>query len=134
MVVVRALALHLERMGALAQLQALGGFEIAALVGAYIGAAQAGIPVLVDGFITTAAAMVAVRINPGVRDWLLFSHCSQEHGHASLLRAMHADPLLDIGMRLGEASGAAVCVPLLRMACALHNSMATFTQAGVSTA
>ncbi|GAB3378633.1 nicotinate-nucleotide--dimethylbenzimidazole phosphoribosyltransferase [Lysobacter fragariae] len=133
-VIERALELHRERKGALAQLQALGGFEIAALVGAYVAAAQAGLPVLVDGFITTAAAMAAVRINPGVRDWLLFSHCSQEHGHASLLRSLHADPLLDIGMRLGEGSGAAVCLPLLRMACALHNSMATFAQAGVSTA
>jgi len=132
-VIERALARHAAPQAPLAQLRCLGGFEIAALAGAYVAAAQAGLPVLVDGFITTAAALVAVRINPGVRDWLLFSHCSHEHGHAGLLQALDAAPLLDIGMRLGEASGAAVCVPLLRMACALHNGMATFAQAGVST-
>jgi len=132
-VIERALALHAAQQEPQAQLRCLGGFEIAALTGAYVAAAQAGLPVLVDGFITTAAALAAVRINPGVRDWLLFSHCSHEHGHAGLLQALDAAPLLDIGMRLGEASGAAVCVPLLRMACALHNGMATFAQAGVST-
>ncbi|HEV8695715.1 MAG TPA: nicotinate-nucleotide--dimethylbenzimidazole phosphoribosyltransferase [Lysobacter sp.] len=132
-VIVRALARHREHQDPLMQLRCLGGFEIAALAGAYVAAAQSGMPVLVDGFITTAAALAAVRINPAVRDWLLFSHCSQEHGHTSLLRALQAEPLLDIGMRLGEASGAAVTVPLLRLACALHNNMATFAQAGVST-
>lgn len=132
-VIERALVLHGTQQTPFAQLRCLGGFEIAALAGAYIAAAQAGLPVLVDGFITTAAALAAVRINPEVREWLLFSHCSQEHGHASLLQALDASTLLDIGMRLGEASGAAVCVPLLRLACALHNDMATFAQAGVST-
>ena len=132
-VIARALALHVTQREPLEQLRCLGGFEIAALAGAYVAAAQAGLPVLVDGFITTAAALAAVRINPGVRDWLLFSHCSHEHGHAGLLRALDAAPLLDLGMRLGEASGAATCVPLLRLACALHNGMATFAQAGVST-
>lgn len=132
-VIERALALHRESRDPLAQLRCLGGFEIAALTGAYIAAAQARMPVLVDGFITTAAALAAVRIQPGVRDWLLFSHCSHEQGHGSLLRALEAQPLLDIGMRLGEASGAAVATPLLRLACALHNQMATFAQAGVST-
>lgn len=132
-VIERALKLHREYQDPITLLRCLGGFEIAALAGAYVAAAQCGLPVLVDGFITTAAALAAVRINPGVRDWLLFSHCSQEHGHASLLRALQAEPLLDIGMRLGEASGAAVTVPLLRLACALHNNMATFAQAGVST-
>jgi len=134
MVIERALALHADRKDAREQLRCLGGFEIAALSGAYIAAAQAGLPVLVDGFISTVAALAAVRINPGVRDWLLFAHASHEHGHASVLRALHAEPLLDLGMRLGEASGAAMAVPLLRMACSLHNEMATFAQAGVSTA
>ncbi|RXE12929.1 nicotinate-nucleotide--dimethylbenzimidazole phosphoribosyltransferase, partial [Xanthomonas perforans] len=118
----------------LERLRRLGGFEIAALVGAYIAAAQAGIPVLVDGFITTAAALVATRLNPGVREWLLFGHRSQERGHAALLRAMDAEPLLQLDLRLGEASGAAVAIPLLRSACALHNGMATFAEAGVSDA
>jgi nicotinate-nucleotide--dimethylbenzimidazole phosphoribosyltransferase len=131
-VIERALARHADAGSPLEQLCCLGGFEIAALIGAYVAAAQAGMPVLVDGFIATTAALAAVRINPGVRDWLLFSHCSAEVGHTALLRALDARPLLDLGMRLGEASGAAVALPLLRLACALHNGMATFAEAGVS--
>ncbi|MGC1550741.1 MAG: nicotinate-nucleotide--dimethylbenzimidazole phosphoribosyltransferase [Rhodanobacter sp.] len=133
-VIARALAKHAGATDALEQLRCLGGFEIAALVGAYIACAQAGLPVLVDGFITTAAALAAVRIHPDVREWLLFAHRSHERGHARLLDALVAEPLLDLGLRLGEASGAATAVPLLRLACALHNGMATFAQAGVSTA
>ncbi|MFE0502102.1 nicotinate-nucleotide--dimethylbenzimidazole phosphoribosyltransferase [Lysobacter soli] len=133
-VVRRALARHANADGALDCLQRLGGFEIAALTGAYIVAAQARLPVLVDGFITTAAALTAARLNEGVREWLCFSHRSHERGHQRLLDALHAQPLLDLDMRLGEASGAAVAVPLLRMACALHREMATFEQAGVSRA
>ncbi|RDS85251.1 nicotinate-nucleotide--dimethylbenzimidazole phosphoribosyltransferase [Dyella psychrodurans] len=133
-VIERALARHADARGALEQLRCLGGFEIAALVGAFVAAAQTGIPVLVDGFITTTAALVAVHIQPDVHRWLLFAHRSKEHGHARLLRALEADPVLDLGLRLGEASGAATAVPLLRLACALHNGMATFAQAGVSTA
>jgi nicotinate-nucleotide--dimethylbenzimidazole phosphoribosyltransferase len=116
----------------LAALCALGGFEIAALAGAYIACAQAGLPALVDGFITTAAALVACHLNPGARDWLLFSHRSAEPGHARLLDALDARPLLELDMRLGEGSGAAVALPLLRLACALHGGMATFAEAGVS--
>jgi len=128
----RALALHATANTALEQLRCLGGFEIAALVGAYVAAAQAGTPVLVDGFISTTAALAAVTIQPEVHPWLLFSHRSKEHGHARLLMALQAEPLIDLGLRLGEASGAAIAVPLLRLACALHNGMATFEQAGVS--
>ena len=128
----RALAQHAAATTALEQLRCLGGFEIAALVGAYVTAAQAGIPVLVDGFISTTAALTAVMIQPDVRPWLLFSHRSKEHGHAKLLLTLQAEPLIDLGLRLGEASGAAIAVPLLRLACALHNGMATFEQAGVS--
>ncbi|GGA33139.1 nicotinate-nucleotide--dimethylbenzimidazole phosphoribosyltransferase [Dyella nitratireducens] len=128
----RALELHATANNALEQLRCLGGFEIAALVGAYVAASQAGIPLLVDGFISTTAALAAVTIQPEVRAWLLFSHRSKEHGHARVLRALQAEPLIDLGMRLGEASGAATAVPLLRLACALHNGMATFEQAGVS--
>jgi len=133
-VIERALALHAGAHTVREHLRRLGGFEIAALCGAYIAAAQAGLPVLVDGFIATAAALAAKRINGGVRDWLLFAHRSQERGHARLLAALAADPLLDLGLRLGEASGAATALPLLRLACTLHNDMATFAQAGVSTA
>lgn len=130
----RALAQHATAKTAIEQLRCLGGFELAALVGAYVAAAQAGLPVLVDGFISTAAALTAASIQPDVRPWLLFSHRSKEHGHARLLMALNAEPLVDLGLRLGEASGAATAVPLLRLACALHNGMATFEQAGVSTA
>ncbi|MBI5329818.1 MAG: nicotinate-nucleotide--dimethylbenzimidazole phosphoribosyltransferase [Betaproteobacteria bacterium] len=115
-------------------LRCLGGFEIAALAGAYIACAQAGLPALVDGFITTAAALAACRIHPGVRDWLLFSHAGSEPGHARLLAALEAKPLLQLDLRLGEGSGAAVALPLLRLACALHKGMATFAEANISNA
>lgn len=110
----------------------VGGLEIAALAGAYIRCAQRGIPVLVDGFICTAAALVALALNPTIRPWLLFSHCSAERGHRRLIEALDARPLLDLDLRLGEGSGAAAAVPLLRLACALHNHMASFESAGVS--
>jgi nicotinate-nucleotide--dimethylbenzimidazole phosphoribosyltransferase len=90
--------------------------------------------VLVDGFITTVAALAAVRINPACRAWMFFGHRSREQGHTRVLSALDADPLLDLGLRLGEASGAATAVPLLRLACDLHAGMATFAQAGVSNA
>ncbi len=132
-VVERALALHKGAMTSpLAVLRCVGGFEIAALCGAYLAAAQRGLPVLVDGFIATAAALVAVRHNPAVADWLIYSHASAEPGHALLVEALGAEPLLNLGMRLGEGSGAAVALPLLRSACALHGQMATFAEAGVS--
>ncbi|MDD4881580.1 MAG: nicotinate-nucleotide--dimethylbenzimidazole phosphoribosyltransferase [Gallionellaceae bacterium] len=128
----RALVLHADAEAPLEALRCLGGYELAALAGAYIACARAGLPVLVDGFIATAAALAATRLNPGVRDWLMFGHGSAEPGHARLLAALAARPLLDLGMRLGEGSGAAVAVSLLRSACALHNGMATFAEAGVS--
>jgi nicotinate-nucleotide--dimethylbenzimidazole phosphoribosyltransferase len=110
----------------------LGGLEIAAMAGAYVRAAQLGIPALVDGFIATSAALLAVQLNPAVRDWLLFSHGSAEPGHCQLLAALQAEPLLQLGMRLGEGSGAATALPLLRLALALHREMATFAEAEVS--
>ncbi|ODS23915.1 nicotinate-nucleotide--dimethylbenzimidazole phosphoribosyltransferase [Candidatus Endobugula sertula] len=113
-------------------LRCLGGFEIAGLVGSYIACAQKGIPILVDGFIATAAALLAVKLNSGVRDWLLFSHYSAEPGHRKALEYLQAEPLLDLGLRLGEGSGAAVAVSLIQSALLLHNTMATFTEAGVS--
>ena len=133
-VVERALAMHRDAASPLQWLRRVGGFEIAALAGAYVAAAQVGLPVLVDGFIATAAALAAVRVQPGARAWMLFAHRSHERGHACLLEALAAEPLLDLGLRLGEASGAALAVPLLRLACALHGGMATFAEAGVSEA
>jgi nicotinate-nucleotide--dimethylbenzimidazole phosphoribosyltransferase len=113
-------------------LQHLSGFEIAALCGAYVRCAQLGLPVLVDGFIAGVAALVAVRVQPAVADWLFYGHNSAEPGHRLVMQALAASPLLHLGMRLGEGSGAAVAVPLLRLACALHNGMETFAEAGVS--
>ncbi len=132
-VIQRALDMHAGHIHSpLEALRRVGGFEIAALTGAYLACAQMGLPVLVDGFITSVAALAAVRLCPGVGGWLLFSHTSAEPGHRAVLDALGARPLLDLGMRLGEGSGAAVAVPLLRMACALHNDMATFSEAQVS--
>jgi nicotinate-nucleotide--dimethylbenzimidazole phosphoribosyltransferase len=134
-VIQRALDLHNGHMDSpIAALRRVGGFEIAALAGAYIACAQMGIPVLVDGFISGSAALAAVRLRPGVENWLLFAHASAEPGHRLILEALDAQPLLSLGMRLGEGSGAATAVPLLRMACALHNEMATFAEAAVSEA
>jgi nicotinate-nucleotide--dimethylbenzimidazole phosphoribosyltransferase len=124
--------LQLADLSAEQILQELGGFEIAAITGAYIRCAQLGIPALVDGFITTAAALAACKMNPQVHDWLLFSHQSEEQGHKFMLAELGAEPLLNLGMRLGEGSGAATALPLLRQACALHNGMATFAEASVS--
>lgn len=128
----RALLRHADARTPLEILRAFAGFEVAALCGAFIAAAQAGVPVLVDGFIASAAALCAVHLNAEVRPWLLFAHRSEELGHQRLLQVLDAQPLLDLGLRLGEASGAAVAVPVLRMACALHAQMATFAEAGVS--
>ncbi|MCK5872687.1 MAG: nicotinate-nucleotide--dimethylbenzimidazole phosphoribosyltransferase [Methylococcales bacterium] len=113
-------------------LQHLGGFEIVALVGAYLFAAQNQLPVLVDGFIATTAALIAARLNPQVTPWFFYGHQSQEKGHLLILTALNAKPLLNLSMRLGEASGALVAVPLLKMACKLHNEMATFEQADIN--
>jgi nicotinate-nucleotide--dimethylbenzimidazole phosphoribosyltransferase len=132
-VIARALELHRPHLAdPLEGLRRLGGFEIAAMTGAYIACAQIGVPALVDGFIAGVAALTAVRLCPGVGDWLLYGHRSAEPGHALVLAALGAEPMLDLGMRLGEGSGAAVAVPLLRLACALYNRMATFAEAGVS--
>jgi len=131
-VVERALSRHGDSKDPLTVLASLGGFELAGLVGSIMGSAARGIPVLVDGFIVSAAALIAVHQQPGVRDWLLFAHRSAEPGHNAVLEALEASPLLDLGMRLGEGSGAAVAVSLLRSACALHNHMASFEDANIS--
>ena len=117
---------------ALEALRRVGGFEIAALVGALLRCAQRGLPVLVDGFIVSVAALVAQRICPEVADWCFYGHQSAEPGHRHVLDACGAQPLLALDMRLGEGTGAAAAVPLLRMACDLHAGMATFDEAGVA--
>ena len=101
-----------------------GGFEIAMMAGALLAAAKAGVPVLVDGFIATAAALLAVRLSPNARDYCLFAHASAEAGHRLMLEALAARPLLELDMRLGEGTGALLSVPLLRAACALLSEVA----------
>lgn len=115
-------------------LSELGGFEIVALTGFYIRAAQRGMTILVDGFISSVAAIAACKINANVRAWMLFSHSSAEPGHPLVLDYLNADPLLTLQMCLGEGSGAAVAFGLLRSACVLQNEMATFEEAGVTDA
>ena len=128
-----ALALHQPALTSpLAILRHVGGFEIAALAGAYIASAQSGLPVLVDGFIASSAALLALRIRPDVADWLFFGHASAEPGYVHLMQALNARPLLNLGLRLGEGSGAAAALPILRLAAALHGQMATFAEAGVA--
>ncbi|MEY9183663.1 nicotinate-nucleotide--dimethylbenzimidazole phosphoribosyltransferase [Bradyrhizobium sp. USDA 326] len=110
---------------------AVGGLEIAAISGAIIAAAQARIPVLIDGFIVSVAALAAARLNPSCQPFQLAAHQSAEQGHRLVLRALNVQPLISLDLRLGEGSGAAIALPLVRSACALHNGMATFTQANV---
>ncbi|MDP3846751.1 MAG: nicotinate-nucleotide--dimethylbenzimidazole phosphoribosyltransferase [Pseudomonas sp.] len=132
-VIERALALHGVALAEpFEALRRVGGFELAALTGAYLSCAQSGIPALVDGFICTAAALCAQRLNPVCAPWLLFAHAGAEPGHAALLASLNARPLLDLGLRLGEGSGAALALPLIKLACELHAGMATFQQAAVT--
>jgi nicotinate-nucleotide--dimethylbenzimidazole phosphoribosyltransferase len=113
-------------------LSALGGFEIAAMAGVCLGGAAARVPVVVDGFIATAAAAAAEKIKRGLCDYLFFSHRSAERGHALVLEALRARPILDLEMRLGEGTGAAIAMNVIGAALALFREMATFASAGVS--
>lgn len=110
----------------------VGGFEIGGLAGVMMGAASKNIPVMVDGFISTAAAMIAVTIAPTCKDYLIFAHHSKENGHALMLEWLNVKPLLDLDMRLGEGTGAALGISLAEAACKILNEMATFGEAGVS--
>ncbi|MCH8551161.1 MAG: nicotinate-nucleotide--dimethylbenzimidazole phosphoribosyltransferase [Natronospirillum sp.] len=132
-VIEQALALHGSELDdPLGCLRCVGGFEIAMMTGAYLRAAARGKLILVDGFIATAAWAVAEALQPAIRDYSLFAHCSNERGHASALEVLGVEPLLNLGMRLGEGTGAVTALPLVRMAAALFNDMATFDSAGVS--
>jgi nicotinate-nucleotide--dimethylbenzimidazole phosphoribosyltransferase len=113
-------------------LAAIGGLEIAAMTGVCLGAAAARVPVVVDGFIATAAAAAAEKIRRGVREHLIFSHRSAEGGHALALQAMDVRAMLDLDMRLGEGTGAAIAMSVIESALALFHEMATFESAGVS--
>ncbi|MGB9639828.1 MAG: nicotinate-nucleotide--dimethylbenzimidazole phosphoribosyltransferase [Anaerolineales bacterium] len=113
-------------------LSKLGGFEIAGLVGVILGGASMRVPVVLDGFITGAAAMVAVTLQPRVRHFLIASHCSKEQGHPKMLEWLSLNPLLDLDLRLGEGSGAVLGLFILDAACKILSEMATFSEAGVS--
>jgi nicotinate-nucleotide--dimethylbenzimidazole phosphoribosyltransferase len=117
---------------ALGVLAAVGGYEIAMMVGAMIGAASARAVVIVDGFIATAAAAIALAFEPALRPYLVFAHASAEAPHARWLALLGVRPLLSLDLRLGEGSGAILALPLLRAACALLAEMATFESAGVA--
>jgi nicotinate-nucleotide--dimethylbenzimidazole phosphoribosyltransferase len=120
---------NLTPHGALA---AVGGLEITAIAGAAIEAPRHGVLVVADGFISTVGVLAACRIDPAVRDAVAFSHRSAERGHGHALRALDACPLLDLDLRLGEGTGAALAMPFLRAAAAVMCDMATFAEAGVS--
>jgi len=129
----QALTHHKEHLGSpLEILRRLGGFEIAALTGSYLCSAHMGLPVLIDGFTSSVAALTAARLCPGAEQWFLFSQTSTEPGHKIILDALDAKPLLDLNMNIGEGTAAAITVSLLRQACTSHNEKATFSEAGIS--
>lgn len=109
----------------------VGGFEIAALVGAILAAASCRIPVLLDGFTTGVAALVAIKLSPNVREYISASHQSAERGHALVLERLRLDPLLKLDLRLGEGSGAALALSLVESACAILRDVRTFREAGI---
>ncbi|WP_282125030.1 nicotinate-nucleotide--dimethylbenzimidazole phosphoribosyltransferase [Marinifilum flexuosum] len=111
-----------------------GGFEIVMIVGAMLKAAELKMTLLIDGFIITSALLAAFKINPKVKDYCLFAHKSNEQAHIKMLNIMGGEPILDISMRLGEATGAMVCFPLIKSAAQFMNEMASFQDAGVSEA
>lgn len=132
-VVREALALHRpDADRPLDVLAKVGGLEIGAMAGAMIGAAARRVPVLLDGFIATVAALLAVRLAPGVADYLIAGHRSQEPGHTYVLNVLGKQPLLDLNLRLGEGSGAAVAFSIVEASARMVREMATFAQAGVS--
>jgi nicotinate-nucleotide--dimethylbenzimidazole phosphoribosyltransferase len=133
-VIERALALHADAIGAgpLATLAALGGLDIAALVGFVVGGAAAGVPVIVDGVIADAALLVAERLVPGVARRCLAGHRSVEPGATAVMQVLGMEPLLDLGLRLGEGTGACLAVPIVQAAARVLREMATFDAAGVT--
>ncbi|WP_434950657.1 nicotinate-nucleotide--dimethylbenzimidazole phosphoribosyltransferase [Shewanella sp. HL-SH4] len=128
----QALILHRSSLTSpLHILACLGGFEIVQMTGAILAAAERKILVLIDGFISTAAALVAVRLHPAARDYLVFAHQSEEQGHKLMLAHLNAKPILSLGLRLGEGTGAALALPIVQAAINFYNDMASFEDAGV---
>jgi nicotinate-nucleotide--dimethylbenzimidazole phosphoribosyltransferase len=122
----------LNGQDAIQTLATFGGFEIAMMVGAMLSAAEQKAVLLIDGFIATSALLVAAKIQPNIVDYCVFAHCSNENAHRSMLNHLGAKPLLDLGMRLGEGTGAALVYPLVLAAVNFLNEMASFESAGVS--
>ena len=132
-VIQRALAINRpDPADPLEVLAKVGGFEIAGLVGVILGGAQARKPVVIDGFISGASALIASAVEPRVNAYLIAAHRSQEPGHRIVLERLGLRPLLELDMRLGEGTGAALAMPILEAACHILNDMATFDEAGVS--
>jgi nicotinate-nucleotide--dimethylbenzimidazole phosphoribosyltransferase len=132
-VIHRALEVNQDRLhDPFKALAAVGGLEIAAICGLCLGGAAVGLPVVVDGFISSAGALAACRMCPPVKDYLFFSHLSEEAGHATFFRIFEVTPILDLKMRLGEGTGAALAMTIIEGAVRIYNEMATFTSAGVS--
>jgi nicotinate-nucleotide--dimethylbenzimidazole phosphoribosyltransferase len=132
-VIEQALAVNKEQFtDPLNILAAVGGLEIAGICGLCLGAAAERIPVVVDGFISSAAAYVACKLNPAVKDYLFFSHRSAEAGHSIFLDTFQTKPILDLGLRLGEGTGAALAMDIIEASIKIYNEMATFSGAGVA--
>ena len=134
-VIAGALRLHEAAVASqdpMAILCAFGGFEIATMAGFLLGAASRRLPVMIDGFICCAAVLVARSLDPGVMNYLIFSHRSAENAHNRMLAALQKKPLFDLEMRLGEGTGAVLAISLLESALALYSQMATFEEVGVS--
>jgi len=130
-IVARAVSLHTSK-DPIEVLRCLGGREIAAMVGAFAAARFHKIPVILDGFIASAAAAVLHQSRQGALDHMIAAHLSEENAHGAVLKALELEPILDLGLRLGEGSGAALAIQILKAAVACHSGMATFAEAGVS--
>jgi nicotinate-nucleotide--dimethylbenzimidazole phosphoribosyltransferase len=132
-VIEQALARHTPNpQASLDVLMKVGGLEIAGLVGVIIAAASRRVPVVIDGFISGAAALIAVELNPLIREYLIAGHVSVERGHRLILERLGLSPLLDLKLRLGEGTGAVLAMSIIEAALHAHNEMATFEEAGVS--
>jgi nicotinate-nucleotide--dimethylbenzimidazole phosphoribosyltransferase len=132
-VIEQALTLHHDNLSNAKDILAcLGGFEIVQITAAMLVAAEQQMLVVVDGFICTAAAILAIELNENVKDYMIFSHCSGEQGHQKMLDYLKVKPLLNLGLRLGEGTGAALALPLIQASAAFYNDMASFAQADVT--
>lgn len=132
-VIEQAIALHSEKLlDAKDILRCLGGFEVVQITAAMLAAAENNMVIIVDGFICTAAAMLAIELNANVKDYMIFSHCSGEQGHQKMLQWLQVKPLLNLSLRLGEGTGAALALPILQAAVAFYNDMASFADAEVT--